>query len=65
MHQGKAVFNSQVIRDGMTATENALAIKLCLDYLEREARDLGLAEVAEMISLASLSAEEATRAVRH
>jgi hypothetical protein len=39
-------------------TENAKAIKNCLEYLAKEARLTGLEELAELIDVAALAAQE-------
>lgn len=41
-------------------TENAKAIKNCLDYLAREARESDLHELAELLEVACLAAEDAS-----
>ena len=41
-------------------TDNARSIKLCLEFLAREAREAGLREVAELIEVAGLAAEDAS-----
>lgn len=45
--------------DAKNRSENARAIKHCLDYLAREARECELLELAELIEVAGLAAEDA------
>ena len=40
--------------------ENAKAIKLCLAYLSREAKDAGFEELAQLIEIAALAAADVT-----
>lgn len=44
-------------------TENARAIKNCLEYLAKEAKEAGLAEVAQLIDVAVLAAEDVSDTV--
>lgn len=46
-----------------TRRENARAIRLCLDYLANEARGCGLDEVARLIDVAALAAQDVTDVV--
>ncbi len=46
------------MQDKISTHENAKAIKYCLDYLAREARESGMKEVAQLIDLAALAAED-------
>ena len=46
-------------------TENAAAIKNCLAYLAREARDANLHELAKLIDVAVLAARDAVGDVLH
>lgn len=48
------------MNDARTRSENAKAIKHCLDYLAREARESELRELAELIEVACLAAEDAS-----
>lgn len=43
--------------------ENAKAIKNCLEYLSKEAKDIGLCEVAQLIDVAVLAAEDVSDTV--
>ena len=45
--------------------ENATAIKNCLAYLAREAREAGLGELAKMIDVAVLAAADVARQNLH
>ena len=45
--------------------ENAKAIKLCLAYLAREAKDSGFEELAQLIDVAALAAGDVTIDVVH
>ena len=42
-------------------TDSVRALKHCLEYLAAEARELGVQEVAQLIELASLAAEDAAK----
>ncbi len=48
-----------------TRAENATAIKNCLAYLAREAREAGLGELAKVIDVAVLAAADAARENLH
>ena len=45
--------------------ENAKAIKLCLAYLSREAKDSGFDELAQLIDVAALAAGDVPVEVVH
>ncbi len=45
--------------------ENARAIRNCLAYLAREAKDSGFRELAQLIDVAALAAADATREMYH
>nr|CAM77046.1 hypothetical protein MGR_3549 [Magnetospirillum gryphiswaldense MSR-1] len=51
------------MNEAKNRSENAKAIKHCLDYLAREARESDLREVAELIEVACLAAEDASETV--
>lgn len=46
------------MNEAKSRSENARAIKHCLDYLAREARDADLRELAELIEVTALAAED-------
>lgn len=49
--------------DAKNRSENARAIKHCLEYLAREARDSDLRELAELIEVAGLAAEDVSEPI--
>ena len=51
------------MNEAKNRSENARAIKHCLDYLAREARESNLRELAELIEVAGLAAEDASETV--
>ncbi|MBR9970374.1 hypothetical protein [Magnetospirillum sulfuroxidans] len=51
------------MNEAKSRTENAKAIKHCLDYLAKEARQSDLRELAELIEVAGLAAEDASETV--
>lgn len=46
------------MEESKSRVENARAIKICLDYLAKEAREARLYEVARLIDVAALAAED-------
>lgn len=53
------------MNEAKTRSENARAIKNCLDYLAREAKESNLREVAKLIEVAALAAEDASSTIVH
>lgn len=51
------------MNEAKSRTENARAIKHCLDYLAREAREANLRELAELIEVAGLAADDVVEVV--